>query len=287
MNPQREDRDQLVTMPPPDNELAPVASNGSSAAILSVIERAASDPSVDVEKMERLLKMQREIMAESAKAEFVNALANLQGTCPQIKRKSKGGHGNYAKYEDMMKIVRPLMMENGFTETFDTSTAERLVKVVCTLFHRAGHSTISTFEAPIDKSGSKNDIQAVASTISYGKRYSLGQALGLVFTDEDDDGAAISAASEQAADLAPRPKPFDRAKALEHLGTIMQHHKVSGSELLMALVRLKAPGITRETEMEEIPDDVLKGVIQTTGWAKIINMLGEIQHEQDQEGGAE
>jgi hypothetical protein len=52
-----------------------------------------------------------------------------------------------------------------------------------------GHKIETSIEAGSDTSGSKNAIQAIGSTISYLKRYTLENVLGLS-ADEDNDGAS-------------------------------------------------------------------------------------------------
>jgi hypothetical protein len=42
--------------------------------------------------------------------------------------------------------------------------------------------------APADKSGGKNDIQAMASTVTYLRRYTLTGALGITTGNDDNDG---------------------------------------------------------------------------------------------------
>jgi hypothetical protein len=55
--------------------------------------------------------------------------------------------------------------------------------------HRGGHSEEATKFYPADTSGSKNAIQAIGSSISYGKRYTASALLNLTSRKEDDDGA--------------------------------------------------------------------------------------------------
>ena len=55
-----------------------------STALLSVIERAARDPSVDLDRMERLLQMHRQLLQDRAKVAFSAALARLQPKLPII-----------------------------------------------------------------------------------------------------------------------------------------------------------------------------------------------------------
>lgn len=176
-------------------ELAPADfESNAAAATLAVIERAASDPTVDIDKMERLLQMQTRILDKSARDQFTQALAAFQRDCPTIKKTRRAHTTNYAPYDHLMTIIRPFLTDHGFALSFDSETLSDQVRVVCTLSHRAGHSITTSFTAAIDKSGSKNAVQAVGSSLSYGKRYSVCAALNIITTDEDDDGAALGAA---------------------------------------------------------------------------------------------
>jgi hypothetical protein len=62
--------------------------------------------------------------------------------------------------------------------------------VTCVLSHNLGHSEETTLSGPPDKTGNKNDIQAIGSTLTYLQRYSLMQALGLAASNDDDGNAA-------------------------------------------------------------------------------------------------
>ena len=73
---------------------------------------------------------------------------------------------------------------------------------------------------PVDTSGSKNGVQAVASSVSYGKRYTAGLLLNITTTGEDDDGNGPAATvtprvtSAQAAQIAMLlERCSDKAKA--------------------------------------------------------------------------
>jgi len=45
---------------------------------------------------------------------------------------------------------------------------------------------------PLDNSGSKNAVQAVGSSVSYGKRYVMAALLNITTRGEDDDGNAAA-----------------------------------------------------------------------------------------------
>ena len=52
---------------------------GETAAILSMIERAARDPAVDIAKMERLFEMHSTMQSRQAEQRFNAAMATVQG----------------------------------------------------------------------------------------------------------------------------------------------------------------------------------------------------------------
>jgi hypothetical protein len=69
------------------------------------------------------------------------------------------------------------------------------------LAHRDGHSEQTELSLPTDTSGSKNAVQAVGSSTSYGKRYTAFALLNITSTGEDDDGQAGGA-----------PEPVDNVR---------------------------------------------------------------------------
>lgn len=166
--------------------VAPVASE--SAAIIQVIERAAMNPNVDIDKMERLLQMQERIMERNAKAAYAAAFAMMQPHLPEIPEKGKSNNGSYALWEDINDLIKPVLAEYGFGISFQPGRDGPNVTVTAILTHREGHSEQATMLLPIDTSGSKNAVQAVGSSTSYGKRYTAQALLNLTSRGEDDDG---------------------------------------------------------------------------------------------------
>ncbi len=169
-----------------------------ATSIMAVIERAALDPNVDIDKMERLLQMQERIIDRQARADFTAALAEMQPNLPvigergKIKNKQGGVQSTYAKWEDINEAIRPVLHKHGFALNFriEERPEDRIV-VFAILSHQGGHSE-ETGSPPLmaDTSGSKNAIQALGSSVSYGKRYTAGAILNLTSRGEDDGGVA-------------------------------------------------------------------------------------------------
>jgi hypothetical protein len=167
------------------------ALQSESATILSVIQRAAADPQCDIEKMERLMAMHEKMQDRNAQAEFNKAMAEMQCDIPSIAERGKG-HGTirYATFEDINDVMKPIMQRYGFAISFKVVHEGAGVSVTGILMHRGGHREETTMLLPSDTSGSKNAVQAVGSSTSYGKRYVMSALLNITTRGEDDDGLA-------------------------------------------------------------------------------------------------
>ncbi len=165
-----------------------------SGGLLGVIARAARDPNVDIDKMERLLEMQERVIARTAKEAFNAALAEMQPNLPVIsehggiKDRSGNVQSTYALWEDVNEAIKPILAQYGFALSFKVRRAENEITTTGILSHRQGHSEETELSLPTDTSGSKNAVQAVGSSTSYGKRYTAFALLNLTSTGEDDDG---------------------------------------------------------------------------------------------------
>jgi hypothetical protein len=185
-----------------------------SAAIIQVIERAAMNPNVDIDKMERLLQMQERIMARDAKAAYSAAFAEMQPELPEIPEHGKGHGSTYALWEDINDLIKPVISKHGFGISFRTGRDGPMVTVTAVLTHRDGHSEETMMALPIDSSGSKNAVQAVGSSTSYGKRYTASALLNLTTRGEDDDGKKAAKAEK----AAPPPKSSASLKRKDENG---------------------------------------------------------------------
>lgn len=158
--------------------------------VLALISKAAADPSCDLDKMERLLSMHERMLTRQAQAEFAEAMSQMQAELPSIgERGDAAGRYTFALWEDINAAIKPILQKHGFALTFRTDTANGIT-VTGILTHRNGHREETSLTLPADASGNKNAVQAVASSVSYGKRYTAGALLNLTSHGEDDDGFA-------------------------------------------------------------------------------------------------
>ena len=189
----------------PAAQPAPSAAT-EAAALIGLIERAAADPNIDIERVERMYAMYERAAARNSKAAYISALSAMQPQLPivgkrgSINANEKDAAGKptgrqvamtkYAKWEDVVEAIRPVMATHGFSISFRVSqpTPER-IQVTGVLGHRDGHSEETSMSLPLDSSGAKNNVQGWGSSVSYGKRYTAFALLNIVARDEDNDGA--------------------------------------------------------------------------------------------------
>lgn len=176
-----------------------------SAGLITQIERIASDPNVDINKLEALWGMQKEEQGRQAKMAYNGAMSAMQSVMPIIKKSglildnSKNVRSKYAKYEDVIAAVQPLLITYGFSVSFKTEFNNSCLQVTGVVSHAQGHEESTIMTLPFDDSGAKNKVQAIGSSVSYGKRYCLCMLLNIAASGEDDDGNKASDNEEKKA----------------------------------------------------------------------------------------
>jgi ERF superfamily len=169
------------------SEPIPVMTEGS--AVLSLIERASRDPSVDIAKLEKLLEWRDKTVADQRREAFERELAAAKAAIPVVARNATGHNSKkYADFAGIARVIDPILGQHGLSYRFRTVQTDKIA-VTCILFGH-GHSEETTLSGPADASGSKNAIQAIGSTLTYLQRYSLVQMLGIAAGDDDDGKAA-------------------------------------------------------------------------------------------------
>lgn len=182
------------------------------ASLLEVISRAASDPSVDIEKMERLMAMHERITARQAEAAFSAAMSAAQAEMKRVSADATNPQtrSDYASYGKLDSVLRPIYTRHGFSLTFsDGETAKpEHVRVVCLVRHTAGHKETHWKDMPADGKGAKGgDVMtkthAAGAAQQYGMRYLLKGIFNVAIGENDNDGNGAEEAitEQQAADL--------------------------------------------------------------------------------------
>lgn len=229
---------------------------GESSALISMIERAARDPNVDIDKMERLFSMHERVTAKASEAAFNAAMARAQAELKPVARKLDNKQTN-SKYADLSAIslaADPIIHKHGFGVICSEfqSPREHHVGVRLEVTHEAGHSKSYEFNIPMDGTGIKGVVNKTAthaygSTITYGRRYAKCSVFDIATTGDTDGNMPNNMITpDQAEEL---------AKLISSVGAdldwILGHHKVeslsdmTGKDYSIA----KAGLLTRQREL--------------------------------------
>jgi hypothetical protein len=162
-----------------------------ATAMMDFIQRAASDSSVDIDKLERLILLSERMQAKTAEQAFNAAMAQMQCEIPTVGEGATNLHtkNTYATLDDINYTLKPIMQRHGFAVTFKVEHAANGISVTGILMHSAGHREQTTMLLPLDTGPGRNAVQAVGSSTTYGKRYVMCALLNITTGDaRDDDG---------------------------------------------------------------------------------------------------
>jgi len=196
--------------------------------LMGMMETAAA--SGDLDMMRAIIEMRDGEDRRAAVREFNVAFAKAQAEFPIIPKRGRG-HNNiqYARVEDILQAVQPILSKYGLSVRH-TSDTKNGVKVTATLSHISGHAEHDEFIAGPDTSGSKNAIQAIKSAITYARRSTLENLLGLASHGEDDDAFLTGVTDDAAHHL----DAINAAKTLDELTKvktdITRDTKLSGDD---------------------------------------------------------
>jgi len=173
-----------ITAPQPDGSL------------LNFVALAVKDPAIDVAKLETLLRMQREILADDARRLFNQAMAQVQSEMQPIVRDAQNTEtrSRYARLATIDALMRPLYSRHGFCLSFDSEPIEGAnIRIVCEVAHEGGHTKSYHLDAALDVAGpkgtpNKSPMHGLGSSVSYLRRYLTCMIFHIVMVDEDQDG---------------------------------------------------------------------------------------------------
>lgn len=225
---------------------SPAPSAGSPEAMMAIMERMAKNKEVDTAKLAQIKEFGMDILNDQRRAAFDAAFSQMQNDLPTItargtieirEKDARGGRTGavlqstkYAKWEDINEAIKPVLHRHGFGLRFVTGLADDGRVKVTGILSGHGHREESVFILPHDSTGSKNAVQAIGSSTSYGKRYAASALLNLTTRGEDDDASSFTDQIEQ--DDRPKvtqrqieelielcdAKGCPRAKFLKHIG---------------------------------------------------------------------
>lgn len=201
-------------------------------ALISVIERVASNPEADIAKLEKMLDMQERVLNRNAAQAFAADMAAMQAEMPRVFKLANSHNGSYARLEDINDALRPTLQKFGFCVTFRINQQGlESVTVTAVCSHKLGHSETASMTLPLDKSGSKNAVQAIGSTVSYGKRYAMCALLN-ISTGDDTNGAELGRSQSK-----PEAPKNEQNPTISDAGFAAALEKIANGELTAEMLQ--------------------------------------------------
>ena len=182
-----------------------------------------------LEQMQVFQAMCERWEANEARKAFVVAMNRFKANPPVIEKNKhvKFGQTEYdhATLDHVCKVITRSLGEHGITHRWEIDDSSELIKVTCILRHELGHSEETSMRGPADTSGSKNVVQARASTVTYLQRYTLLAATGLAAGGTDNDGAGSGPCLD---DVAERIEFLQNCRDFDELkGVFATHYKAA------------------------------------------------------------
>lgn len=190
--------DQEYPVSQPDAELQAIATRGSDAVVpMADIIRTAIESKTPAAELERLFALAERMADRAATGALNGALAAFRRSCPSIRKTStakiatNSGSGYSYTFADLAEIARtvdPLLAQLGLSYSWDSVMEGDKLTCTCTVRHADGATLHASFTAPTESRAGMSAQQKNASALTYARRQSLVQALGLTTCDPDDDG---------------------------------------------------------------------------------------------------
>jgi len=184
-------------MSTPETEVVKHADVRSPLDLLSLALQ--NNAAIDV--IERLAALQTAALARDAETQFNESLNLAQGELRPIASDLENPQtkSRYASYAALDRVIRPVYIRHGFSLSFDTAEHPRedMMRIVCYIAHRAGHSRRHQVDIPADGKGAKGgDVMtkthAAGAAMSYGMRYLLKAIFNIAVGEDDRDGNGLS-----------------------------------------------------------------------------------------------
>jgi len=146
----------------------------------------------NVAAFEKLVEVHERMQAKDAEKQFNSAFVALQSDLPVIVATTViPNRGKYERFEDVAKVVNPLLVKHGFSVSFSMDVRENRVIETCHLRHTAGHSQSNSFAVRTGKADT--DTQADCKAATTAKRNALLNCLNIVIRQDvlqDEEGDA-------------------------------------------------------------------------------------------------
>lgn len=199
-------------------DLAAPAAGSTPMSQADQLISLAIDKDLDMDKLERLIKMRDEELMKTARSDFNAAMARVQEKIQPIIADADNDHtgSKYARLAKIVGTLSPIYAAEGFSVSYGTGdveseklTADGWFRTTAELSHAGGYCKSYFIDLPLDIVGmtgkvNKTKIHGTKSTLTYAR----GILMGLMFNfttsmDVDDDGnqGGETIPEEQAATL--------------------------------------------------------------------------------------
>jgi hypothetical protein len=176
-----------------------VTGTNSNAVILTAMQNNYTP-----ELIEKMMALQERNDANEARKLYVAAMAAFKANPPAIEKDktveydvgSSTTKYSHASLANAAEKINKALSAHQLSASWKTTQDNGNITVTCSITHAAGHSESTGLTAGPDKTGSKNSIQAIGSTISYLQRYTLLALTGLAAHDMDTDGITTKSEPE-------------------------------------------------------------------------------------------
>lgn len=159
----------------------------------ALLREALINPDVQPEKAIAMADLMFRIEDRDAQRRFIEAKVAAISSMPHIGKDGQNTNTNarYAKWETMQPIITPVLARHGLALNFEIGSDEGRITVTPLLSGHGWQEKGGPMVLPADAGPGRNNVQAVASSVSYGKRHSAMAMLNIVQKgiSEDDDGA--------------------------------------------------------------------------------------------------
>ena len=174
--------------------LPPASGEPSMMSLL----RLAIEKESAIDVIERLTALHERALARDAEAQFNQSMNAAQSEIKTIIAKSKNEqtNSNFASYDELDEVIRPIYLRHGFSLSFDCGepTAPKSVRSYCFVSHRGGHTRkYQSPDMPLPTTGPKGnavmtDTHGTGAAMSYAQRYLLIFIFNIPIKKRDTDG---------------------------------------------------------------------------------------------------
>jgi hypothetical protein len=188
---------ELITTPngtmPASGQLVPAG----ATTIVTILDRAVAQE-MPPESLEKIVALYERVADRNAAQECAASLAAFQAECPiigknrtaQIPTRNGGSYSfQYADLDGIASTIRPLLHKHGLSYSWDSVVENGQITCTAIVRHVNGHSFSAKFTCPTASASAMSDQQKNASALTFARRQSLVQVLGLTTGDPDTDGA--------------------------------------------------------------------------------------------------